>query len=329
MARIVRFHRTGGPEVLQIDEVDIGQPKASEVRIRVRALGLNRAESMFRSGAYLEVPNLPSRLGYEAAGEVEAVGAGVTGLKAGDAVSTIPSFSMNQYGVYGDTAIVPAYAVAKHPSALSWSEAAAIWMQYLTAYGALIEFGHVARGDAVIITAASSSVGLAAIQIVNRLGGISIAVTRSNTKRESLLKAGAQHVIASEQQDLAKEVLDVTGGKGARLAFDPVCGPGVVALANAMAEEGSMFLYGALSTEPTPFPLFPALGKNLTIRGYTLFSIVKKPESLERGKRFTIDGLGAGQLKPIIARSFALKDIVEAHRYLESNQQFGKVVVTV
>ena len=167
MSRIVRFHRTGGPEVLQFDELDIGSPKEGEVRIRVRALGLNRAEAMFRSGAYLEAPKLPARLGWEAAGEIEAIGPGVTGFSVGDAVSTIPAFSMNQYGVYGDVAIVPAHAVAKHPAGLSWSEAATIWMQYLTAYGALVEIAPPAMGDAVLITAASSSVGLAAIQIVN------------------------------------------------------------------------------------------------------------------------------------------------------------------
>lgn len=328
MSRIVRFHRTGGPEVLQLDELDIGQPKAGEIRIRVRALGLNRAEAMFRSGAYLETPTLPAKLGYEASGEVEAVGQGVTGFAVGDAVSTIPSFSMNQYGVYGDAAIVPAHAVAKHPANLSWSEAAAIWMQYLTAYGALIEIGKLAKGDAVVITAASSSVGLAAIQIVNSLGAVSIAATRTGAKRDALIKAGARHVIATEEQDLVKEVVRITDSKGARLAFDPVGGKGVEPLAAAIGNGGTIFLYGALARDPTPFPLFSALAKNLVVRGYTLFSIVGKQESLERGKRFVIDGLATGNLKPIIARSFPLLDIVEAHRYLESNQQVGKIVVT-
>jgi NADPH:quinone reductase-like Zn-dependent oxidoreductase len=329
MSQIVRFHRTGGPEVLQLDELDIGPPKAGEVRIRVRALGLNRAEAMFRAGAYLEVPKLPARLGYEAAGVVEALGPGVTGVAVGDAVSTIPSFSMNQYGVYGDAAIVPAHAVAKHPADLSWSEAAAIWMQYLTAYGALVDIGQLARNDAVIITAASSSVGLAAIQIVNRLGGVPIATTRTGAKRDALIKAGAKYVIATEEQDLAQEVTKLTDGKGAKLAFDPVCGSGVEALAASMAQGGTIFLYGALAREPTPFPLFAALGKNLVLRGYTLFPIVSEPQRLERAKRFVIEGLADGSLKPLIARTFGLRDIVEAHRYLESNQQIGKVVVTV
>jgi NADPH:quinone reductase-like Zn-dependent oxidoreductase len=139
MARVVRFHRIGGPEVLQIDNIDVPAPGSGEVRINVKALGLNRAEAMFRSGTYLEQPRLPSRLGYEAAGIVDAVGPSVTAFKPGDAVSTIPAFKQGRYGVYGDVAIVPAAAVAKHPASLSWTEAAAIWMQYLTAYGALID----------------------------------------------------------------------------------------------------------------------------------------------------------------------------------------------
>jgi len=329
MARVIRFHRTGAPEVLQIEELDVRNPGAGEIRMRVRALGLNRAEAMFRAGAYLEAPVLPARLGYEAAGEVEAVGPGVTGFAPGDAVSTIPAFSMNQYGVYGDMAVVPAYAVVKNPANLSWTEAAAIWMQYLTAYGALIMLGRLTADDAVIITAASSSVGLAAIQIARSVGAVAIAATRTTAKRDALVLAGASHVVATESQDLAAEVLRVTGNKGARLAFDPVCGPGIAALAAALADQGTLFLYGALSTDPTPFPLFAALSKNLTLRAYTLFSITRDPVQLDRGKRFVIEGIEAGRFKPIIARSFPLKDIVEAHRYMEANQHVGKIVVTV
>jgi NADPH2:quinone reductase len=329
MSKIVRFHRTGGPDVLDIEDVDLGAPGPGEIRMRVRAFGLNRAESMFRLGAYLEEPHFPSKLGYEAAGEVEAIGEGVTGFAVGDVVSTIPAFSMTQYGVYGDAAIVPVHAVARHPASLSWSEAAAIWMQYLTAWGALVAIGHLAAGEAVIITAASSSVGLAAIQIAKSLGATPIATTRTSTKRNALLQAGAAHVIVTDEQDVASEVMRITNGKGARMAFDPVCGPGVEALAAALSDQGTLFLYGALASEPTPFPLFSALSKNLTLRAYTLFSVTRDPERLELGKRFVIDGIEAGHFKPIIARSFPLAEIREAHRYLESNQQLGKIVVTV
>jgi NADPH:quinone reductase-like Zn-dependent oxidoreductase len=329
MARVVRFHKTGGPEVLRIEDLEVPPPGQGEVQIRIKALGLNRAESMFRRGQYLEEPRLPARLGYEAAGTVSAVGPGVEGFKVGDAVSTIPAFSLNQYGLYGELANAPVHAVAHHPDSLSFAKAAAVWMQYLTAYGALIDIGRLGRGDTVLIPAASSSVGLAAIQIANRVGAAPVALTRGSAKRQALLDAGAAHVIATEEQDLVKEVLGITGGKGARVVFDPVGGPTVTKLVEATSRPGIVFLYGALSLEPTPLPLFDVLSKWVTIRGYVLMEITADPERLRKGKEFVNSGLADGSLKPIIARTFPLEQIVEAHRYLESNQQIGKVVVTV
>ena len=329
MARVVRFHKTGGPEVLQVEEVAVPPPGKGEVQISIKALGLNRAESMFRSGQYLENPKLPARLGYEAAGPVAAIGPGVQGFKIGDAVSTIPSFSLNEYGLYGDLANAPVYAVTHHPKSLSWEEAAAVWMQYLTAYGALIDIGKLTKDDTILIPAASSSVGLAAIQIANKVGAVPVAMTRGQSKRKALLDAGAAHVIASEEQDLVKEVLRITEGKGARVVFDPVGGPTVNKLLQATAQLGIVFLYGALSTEPTPLPLFDLLAKWATIRGYVMLEITSDPRRLERAKKFINEGLADGSFKPLIAKKFPLDQIVEAHRYLESNQQVGKVVVTV
>jgi len=329
MARIVRFYQTGGPEVLKIEQVEVPSPGPGEVRIAVKALGLNRAEVMFRSGKYLEQPTFPTRLGYEAAGTVEALGQGVQGLKVGDSVSTVPAFSQNQYGVYGDTAIVPAVAVAKHPASLSWAEAAAVWMQYTTAYGALIDIAGLKAGDTLLIPAASSSVGIAAIQIARMIGATPVALTRRSSKRKSLLDVGAADVIATEEQDLVAEAKRLTGGKGARIVFDPVGGPTIAKLTAAMAQHGILFLYGALSTEPTPLPLLDVIGKSLTVRGYVLFEFTGDPQRLERAKKFVVDGLSAGNLKPVIAKTFPLEQIVEAHRYLESNQQIGKIVVTV
>jgi NADPH:quinone reductase-like Zn-dependent oxidoreductase len=329
MARVVRFHEIGGPEVLKIEEVQVPPPGMNELQIRIHALGLNRAESMFRSGQYLEEPKLPARLGYEAAGTVAAIGQGVQGFRIGDAVSTIPSFSLNAYGLYGDLANAPVHAVTHHPASLSWAEAAAVWMQYLTAYGALIDIADLKSGDTVAIPAASSSVGLAAIQIANKVRATPIALTRGKSKRQALLDAGAAHVIASDEQDLVKEILALTSGKGARIVFDPVGGPTIAKLAQATARLGTLFVYGALSPEPTPLPLMEFLGRWLTIRGYVMLEITSDPQRLERGKRFINEGLAEGSLKPIIAKTFPLEEIVEAHRYLESNQQIGKVVVMV
>lgn len=329
MAKVVRFYETGGPEVLKIEEIDVPPPGKGEVQIAIKALGLNRAEVMFRTGQYISEPRFPARLGYEAAGTVAAIGPDVQGFKVGDAVSVIPGFDLNDYGFYGELANAPAPLVTHHPSSLTWVEAAAIWMQYMTAYGALIDIAGLTKEDTAVIPAASSSVGLAAIQIANKVGATPIALTRSSSKRQALLDAGAAHVIATEEQDLVKEILGLTGGKGVRVVFDPVGGPTVAALTRVMTDFGILFIYGALSTEPTPLPLFDVLVKDLTIRGYKLTEVTTDSARKERGKRFINEGLAEGSLKPIIARTFSLDQIVEAHRYLESNQQIGKVVVTV
>jgi NADPH:quinone reductase-like Zn-dependent oxidoreductase len=202
-------------------------------------------------------------------------------------------------------------------------------MQYATAYGALIDIADLKAGDTLLIPAASSSVGIAAIQIARMIGATPVALTRGSGKRKALLAAGAAHVIVTEEQDLVAETNKLTGGKGARIVFDPVGGPTVAKLTAAMAERGILFLYGVLSTEPTPLPLMDVLAKSLTIRGYVLFEITGDPQRLDRAKKFIVDGLSAGKLKPVVAKTFPLEQIVEAHRYLESNQQVGKIVVTV
>lgn len=328
MPRIVRFHKVGGPEVLKIENMDVPQPEKGEIRIQVKAIGLNRAEALFRAGKYLESPQFPSRLGYEAAGIVEAVGPGVKGATPGDIVSVIPS-NMGKYGVYGEVAIVPAAYVVKHPSSLSFAEAAAFWMQYLTAYGALIDYAKMTKGDYVVIPAASSSVGLAAIQLANHVGAIPIALTRTSQKKQALEKAGAKHVIASQEEPVAKRIKEISQGKGARLIFDPVGGPSVLALAEGIAQGGILIEYGALSPEPTPFPLLHALNKGMTMRGYVLFELTRNKDNMNRAVKFLLAAHEAGSLKPLIAKTFKLDEIVEAHRYLESNQQLGKIIVTV
>ncbi len=329
MPKIVRFHETGSAEVLKLEDLPLSEPGEGEIRLKVEAIGLNRAEVMFRQGQYLESPQFPSRIGYEAAGIVDAVGLGVRGFRVGDRVSTIPSFSMGQYGVYGESAIVPATAVASYPDSLSPVEGTSIWMQYLTAFGALVEYGQIKKGDQVLITAASSSVGLAAIQITKAADALAIVTTRGENKKQQLLDAGADHVIVTDKENLVERVMAITTGHGTRIIFDPVAGPYLERLAEAAAPGGIIFEYGALSPEPTPFPLFPALGKGLSVRGYTLFEIVKDPEMLARGKQYIYEGLKSGTLKPLIDRTFPLDAIIEAHRHMESNQQIGKIVVRV
>lgn len=329
MPRIVRIHEYGDASVLKIEELDVPAPASDEVQIAVKSIGLNRAEVMFRNHAYLQEAKFPSRLGYEAAGIVQAVGASVTEIKVGDAVSVIPALDIARWGTYGEVANLPARQVVKHPGTLTLEEAAASWMQYVTAWGALVDQAKLGKGDFVIVTAASSSTGLAAFQIARKVGATVIATTRTSAKRAALLEAGAHHVVATEEEDLVAKVSEITGGKGARVVFDPVGGPSFEPLTQSMSRGGILLEYGALSPQPTPFPLFTVLGKSLTLKGYLYSEIVSDDAALARAKAFILEGLESGDLKPRIARVFPFDQIQEATRYLESNEQVGKVVVNI
>jgi NADPH:quinone reductase len=331
MSKVIKFYEFGSPEVLKVEEEALREPQTGEVRIQVQALGLNRAEVMYRTNTYTEQAQFPSRIGYEAAGAIDAIGAGVTEFQIGDRVSTIPGFSLNQYGVAGDSAIVPALHVAKYPETLSPEEGTAIWMQYLTAYGCLIEFGKLKPGDFVAITAASSSVGIAAIQMVNDASGISIAITRKADKREGLIQAGAQHVIVTEEEDLDERVNQITGSNGAAIVFDPVSGSYLAKLAEIMATEGLIIEYGWLAADTPVFPVVPAIIKGFRVQGFHLsFHIVAYPERMKAGIDYINQRLRSGAFHPLLAeKRFTLDQIVDAYHYMESNEQLGKIIVTV
>jgi NADPH:quinone reductase-like Zn-dependent oxidoreductase len=325
--RVVRMHGIGGPEVLRLEDMPIAEPGPEQVRIRVEAIGLNRSEVAFRSGNYPVRAQLPSLLGYEACGVIEAIGAGVRRFSPGDRVCVLPNYPLGQYGVYADQTIVPAASLLAPPSGLSSIEAAAVWMAYFTAFG-IVEAGRAGLGDYVVITAASSSVGLAAIQIANWIGAEPIALTRGSSKADALRAHGAHHVIASTEADVVAEVMRVTNGAGARVVFDPVGGPFVETLAKAMAPEGVLIIYGGLSGEATPWPHWSAALKGLSLRGWVASQIWSRPERFAAVHELILRGLAQGKLKPVIARTFRLEEIVAAHRYLESNQQVGKIIVT-
>ncbi|AYG57936.1 zinc-dependent alcohol dehydrogenase family protein [Rhizobium jaguaris] len=329
MSRVVRFHQVGGPDVLRIEDIEPMPPATGEVRITVKAIGINRADILMRSGTYIQTPTLPSGLGLEAAGVVDAVGAEVDGLSPGDVVSVIPPISMTRWPAYGEVAVFPAHHIVRHPPAIDFVTAAASWMQYLTAYGALIDIAGIAAGERVLITAASSSAGLAAIQIANGVGAIPIAVTRGYSKKQALLDAGAHDVIVADDDDFASNLLAASGRDGFRIVFDPVAGPAFMAIAAAMADGGMLIEYGGLSAQPTPFPVGSVLAKTLTLRGYLVHEIIRDPARLERAKTFILDGLSTGSLKPVIAKVFSFDQIAQAHAFLERNEHLGKVVVTV
>jgi NADPH:quinone reductase-like Zn-dependent oxidoreductase len=326
MTRTVRFSELGDPEVLRIEEEPDPTPGPGEVAVDVAAIGLNRAESMFRRGEYIEATTLPARLGYECSGTVAALGEGVTRWSVGDRISVVPAFSMNDYGVYADRAVVPARALVPLPEATSWVDGAAVWMPFLVGYGGLVETGGLRAGDHVLITAATSSVGLAGIAVANRVGAVPIATSRSSSKAPQLRDAGASHVVDTGEEDLVDRVLEITDGRGCEHVFDAVAGPAVADLARATAAGGILTIHGLLSGQPTPFPAETL--PDLWMRTYTLFAMTHDPERLRRAAAFVGAGLRDGSFSPQVDRVFdGLDQVVDAHRHLESNTQVGKIVL--
>ncbi|MFJ1213686.1 zinc-dependent alcohol dehydrogenase family protein [Burkholderia pyrrocinia] len=329
MSKVVRFHQAGGPEVLQFDEIEVSPPKSREVQIRVKALGINRAEVMYRTGQYVIDPQFPARLGYEASGEVIAAGAEVNEFSIGDPVSVIPAFSFAEYGMYGEVVNAPVHAVVKNPAGVTHEEAAATWMMFVTAYGALINYGKLSKGDTVVIGAATSSVGLAAIQVAKMAGATTIALTRSKDKEATLRAIGADHVVLSDDPDLTDYILSASGSRGARIVFDPVGGPNARRIILAMSHDGIYYQYGALDSRDIPVPVMDILTKHIVIQGYELFEITTDETKLEQAKAFISEGLSSNVLRPVIDRVFRFDEIADAHRYMEAGNQVGKIVVTL
>jgi NADPH:quinone reductase-like Zn-dependent oxidoreductase len=329
MSRVIKFAKAGGPEVLQFVDVEVPAPGPDEVRIKVKAIGINRAESMWRTDIYIEPVTFPSGLGYEAAGIVDAVGPNVTHVAVGDAVSVIPSFSMNQYFTYGEVVTLPVHAVVKHPASLSFEEAASVWMMFITAYGALVEDAKVGKGDFVVISAASSSVGLAAIQVAACQGAIPIALTRTSAKKQQLLDAGAAYVIATEETDLVQEVMSITDGKGAQVVFDPIGGSNFAKLISIISFQGIVYLYGALADGPAHLPVLEMIAKMPIVKGHNLWITTGNDVRRKAAIEYIVAGLETGAFKPVIDCTFPFDEMVDVHRYLENNGQFGKIVVTV
>lgn len=345
--RQILFNKLGGSEVLEMVTIPDPVPGPGEVFIKNEALGLNRAENMYRSGGYNYLPKrYPSPLGYEAAGVVLAVGEGVTNVAVGDYVSTVPAFSMSEYGTYGDHALVPAHAAIKMDRSVPAELAASIWMQYVTAWGALVSFGELKAGDWALFTAATGGLGVAAIQIAKMLGVKSIATTRSASKRAMLEELGADEIIVTDDENLVDKVMQFTGGLGVNYALEGVNGPQFPEIVAAMAYRGVINVYGVLHPDAvsgTPFPVLDVITKNLVIRGYNLFQFTDAPfrfpdeqfpydrEVYPKAIEFVRNGVASGALVPKIAKvfNFSLESLREAQYFVENNPNLGKTVVRI
>ncbi|MDM0078584.1 zinc-dependent alcohol dehydrogenase family protein [Variovorax sp. J2P1-59] len=337
VARLVRFHAFGGADVLEIEDVPTSEPGAGEVRIAVQAVGLNWADVLWRRKHYVEDAVLPSGLGNEAAGVIDAVGPGVQGFQVGDRVAVLPGAHQGRYPTYGDRILFPATHVAKHPANLSAAQAASAYMAFLTGYFALFEIARLQAGDSVLVTGASSGTGLAALQMARATGLTAIATTRTTAKRQTLLDAGAAHVVVTEEEDVLQRVLALTEGRGVDLVYDGVGGPLFNSLGEAVAHRGWYLLYGLSGGVDLTFPVAAQFRnswhfhvyKVLEFTGSSSMGLPRNESAFERAMAFVHKGLSDGTLTVRIDRTFALPDVVSAHEYMERAGHAGKVVLIV
>lgn len=325
MSRQITFDEHGGPEVLRITAQRDPEPGPRDVRISIEAIGVNRLNALVRAGNAPRPIRLPgARLGIEATGRINALGVDVREFAIGDEVVVTAIPDMDTNGAYAEQLVIPVERVVKRPPQLDAAHAAAFWVAYSTSYGGLIEKARMQPGDRILITAASSSVGLASIQIANQIGAIPVAVTRSSEKREALIAAGAHHVIATDRENLLESTKELTGGSGVELILDMVMGPGLGELAKSARVGGKLVTVGWLDSRATPFPMHP-----LTIYRYMSFEHTLDSTVVRRMAAFLNAGLRTGVLAPTIDRIFPFEKVVAAHEYIERGSLMGKVVLTL
>ena len=339
--KVVRFHRTGGPEVLKVEEIKQPKPVGNEVRIRVQAVALSRRDIIWREGAYFEDPVFPARIGHDAAGVVESVGPEVKSLKVGDHVSTFPAVSLLDYAAHGETIIYPENALHVYPQNLTPIQAAAANTGLFTAYFALVELAGIQRNHQVVVTAASSSMGIAAVQLSAAIGAKCIAVTRSEEKKDGLLAVGATRVAIAGVEDVQKVILDVSDGIGADVIYDAVAGPGLEELIWATKRFGHVIVYGHLGAmkDETSLPLGACFLRGLNVHasfrihnftGYPKLGLPAKKNAVNRARKFVFENLATGRVVPKVDRIFSgLDEYAAAHRYMEMNAQIGRIVISL
>ena len=326
--RAVVIEEYGSPEVLQLRELPNLEPSHQEVRVKVRASALNRADIEERKGNY--PPPIPSQYeipGLEFAGVVDKLGEGVSNWQLGDRV-----FGLLVAGGYAEQVLIHERMLMPIPPHLSNEQAAAIPEVFFTAYDALIDKANFQGGDTVLIHAGASGVGTAAIQLARVMGASTIFTTsRSTWKLEKCLELGANRAINTAQEEFDRVVLDATASRGVDIILDFVGADYLEKNLNAAALEGRIVQIAMLSGASAEIDLQKILSKRLRLQGTTLRSrpIEQKMTLTQKFAKQILPLFADGRLKPLIDRSFDLQEIVEAHRYMENNSNFGKVVLTV
>lgn len=322
MPHAIRFERTGGPEVLQWVEVEVPPPAAGEVRIRHQAVGLNFIDTYHRSGLY-PVP-LPSGIGQEAAGEVEAVGEGVAEFAPGDRVAYVGG----ALGAYSEVRNVLASSLVKLPDALSFEQGAAMMMQGLTAQYLLRRTYRVQPGDTILIHAAAGGVGLIVCQWARALGATVIGTVSSEAKAELARANGCDHAIVTPVESVSARVREITGGEGVPVVYDSIGKDTFMDSLACLRPLGTMVTFGNASGPVPPFdPGLLARMGSLFLTRPTLFHYIARREDLLGMAAELFAVVASGQVRLSINQRFPLKEAAAAHRELEARRTTGSTVL--
>lgn len=323
MSHAIRFHHTGGPEVLRWEAVELAPPAAGELRLRQHAVGLNYIDTYHRSGLY-PLPKLPSGLGLEGAGVVEAVGEGVTGFAVGDRVA----YAHGPLGAYAEARNLPADRAVKLPNAISFEQGAAMMLQGLTAQYLLRRTHSVQPGETILVHAAAGGVGSILVQWAKALGATVIGTVGSDEKAERVRALGCDHVIVYSREDFVARVKDITGGRGVRIAYDSVGRDTFLRTLDCVQRLGLVALFGNASGAVEPFdPLLLAQKGGLFLTRPILAQYIATRAELDEMAADLFEVVLSGKIRIDVNQRFALRDAAEAHRALEGRRTTGASVL--
>lgn len=322
--KAVRFHATGGPEVLVRDEVEKPRPAPGEVLARVHVAGVNFADTLLRRGAYLTPPRLPETPGVEAAGVVEAVGDGVSEGLVGQRVA------FRSQRCYAEYAAAPVRGLISLPEQISFGVGAALPLQALTAYHLLYTMDRVRPGMTVLVHAAAGGVGLLLVQMAKQAGARVLGTTSTQAKADLARRYGADEVVLYTRTDFVARVKELTGNRGVDLVLDSVGRATFTKSLQALAPFGHLIAFGMASGPPEGVNVLNGLmQKSLKVSAFWLLTALQEPELAERGVREVLDWVSGGRLRVHVGLQLPLEQASEAHRQMEGGATMGKVLLTV
>jgi NADPH2:quinone reductase len=322
MSKAIRISRTGGPEVMEVVEVEVGAPGPGEARVRNVACGLNFIDVYFRTGLYPQP--LPGGLGMEGAGVVEAVGDGVSDLQAGDRVA----YAGRPIGAYAELRLMPAAALVKLPDAISFETAAAMMLQGLTVQYLFRRTYRLQGGETILFHAAAGGVGLIACQWAKALGVTMIGTVGSDEKGVLAKAHGCAHVINYNTENFVERVKEITGGRGVPVVYDSIGDDTFIGSLDCLSPLGMMVSFGSASGPVPPFSLNELASRgSLFITRPSLMSYTARREDLLAMAAELFDMVESGKVKIDINQRYALKDVAQAHMDLESRKTTGSTIL--